>query len=164
MGWAAIQDVTKENEGMLRTFLREALLRPFREGWTIKTEAEKQDEITKWGKEGVQQKIENGAYAGCLQGNHLMIIEALSGIHPFVPLAASSQDIYNQLLLLVPKVAQSIKEEREKMFFLRRLIQKKPVSQFWNQMQKGLNLKNPNVKKAWGKLQREVPVDDLDLG
>ncbi|MGL4426847.1 MAG: hypothetical protein ACRCUQ_03745 [Alphaproteobacteria bacterium] len=116
--WAAVSSLN-DSDAVL-SFIKGGFVGPWRMYWEMKPEAEKAYETQRAGGEAaIQANIRQGSYNACLGGSRTMLVEALSGIHPDVPLSASKEDIYNALLIQVPSFIEQMKKRGE------------DVSQFW---------------------------------
>ncbi|MGL5784825.1 MAG: hypothetical protein ACRCYZ_05145 [Alphaproteobacteria bacterium] len=102
------------------SFIKGGFVGPWRMYWDMKSETERNTEIqTAGGEEAIQRKIRQGRYSACLGGSRTMLLEALAGIHPDVPLSTNEEDMYNALLMQIIPFIQKLKAEG------------KGPSQFW---------------------------------
>ncbi|MGL4825427.1 MAG: hypothetical protein ACRC4G_04440 [Alphaproteobacteria bacterium] len=116
--WAAVSSLNDPDA--VFSFIKGGFVGPWRMYWDMKSDAEKINEIKKLGGEAkIQEMIYQGRYRACLSGSRTMLVEALSGIHPDVPLSASKEDIYNILLMKINPFIEKMKAEG------------KNASQFW---------------------------------
>ncbi|MGL4427051.1 MAG: hypothetical protein ACRCUQ_04785 [Alphaproteobacteria bacterium] len=116
--WTAVSSL--DDSDAVLSFIKGGFVGPWRMYWNIKSEDEKAFETQKAGGEAtIQAKIRQGNYTACSLGSRTMLVEALSGIHPDVPLSASKEDIYNILLMKINPFIEKMKAEG------------KNASQFW---------------------------------
>ncbi len=106
--WAAVSSLNDPDA--VFSFIKGGFVGPWRMYWDMKSEAEKINEIKKLdGEAKIQEMIYQGRYRACLSGSRTMLVEALSGIHPDVPLSASKADIYNILLMKINPFIEKMK-------------------------------------------------------
>ncbi|MGL4824821.1 MAG: hypothetical protein ACRC4G_01300 [Alphaproteobacteria bacterium] len=131
--WAGASSLN--DPGAILSLVRIGFVGPWRMYWGMKSEAEKAYETQRAGGEAaIQAEIRQGSYNACLGGSRTMLVEALSGIHPDVPLSASKEDIYNILLMKINPFIEKMKAEGKnasqfwEFFEQENLVQESPVA------------------------------------